>query len=131
MATFRKPKLFTPAVGARGMTELHFAAYSGDLEGLVRALDAGLDPETPDDYRGYTALHWLADMAATGGPRLEMLEVLVAHGADLDRVSATGDTAVTLARDAASPGGDALEAALIALGARAPGDRAQGGESDE
>ena len=131
MATFRKPKLFTPAVGARGMTELHFAAYSGDLEGLERALAAGLDPETPDDYRGYTALHWLADMAATGGPRLQMLELLVAHGADLDRVSATGDTAVSLARDAASSGGDALEAALVALGARTPDAPARGGGSHE
>lgn len=126
MATFRKPQLFTPAVGARGMTELHFAAYSGDLEGLVSALSAGLDPNAPDDYRGYTALHWLADMAATGGPRLEMLELLVAHGADLDRISATGQTAVSLARDAESSGGDALEAALIALGARSPDDSVRG-----
>jgi ankyrin repeat protein len=113
------------------MTELHFAAYSGDLEGLVSALGAGLDPNAPDDYRGYTALHWLADMAATGGPRLAMLELLVAHGADLDRLSATGQTAVSLARDAESSGGDALEAALIALGARSPEELVQGGDGDE
>jgi hypothetical protein len=60
-----------------------------------------------------------------------MLELLVAHGADLDRVSATGDTAVSLARDAASAGGDALEAALVALGARIPDAPVQGDESHE
>ena len=64
MASFVKPTLFTPAVGARGMTTLHFAAYAGDLEAMEKALAAGLDPNARDDYRGYTALHWLADMSA-------------------------------------------------------------------
>ncbi len=118
MASFVKPTLFTPAVGARGMTTLHFAAYAGDLEAMEKALAAGLDPNARDDYRGYTALHWLADMSATGGPRLEMLDLLLAHGADLALVSATGETAVSLARAAASRGGDALAAALLARGAQ-------------
>jgi len=118
MASFVKPTLFTPAVGARGMTTLHFAAYSGDLEAMEQALAAGLDPNARDDYRGYTALHWLADMSATGGPRLEMLDLLLTHGADIALVSATGETAVSLARAAASRGGDALALALLARGAQ-------------
>lgn len=119
MASFVKPTLFTPAVGARGMTTLHFAAYAGDLEAMEKALAAGLDPNARDDYRGYTALHWLADMSATGGPRTEMLDLLLEHGADLDLVSATGETALSLARAAGAHGGDALAAALLVRSARA------------
>jgi len=48
------------------MTELHFAAYCGDLNALVQALAAGLDPNSKDTYRGYAAVHWLTDMAASG-----------------------------------------------------------------
>ncbi len=65
------------------MTELHAAAHAGDLDALKSALAAGLDPNARDEYRGYTALHWLMDMAATGGRRLEMLHLLCDAGANL------------------------------------------------
>ena len=91
-----KPTLFRPGVGKRGMTELHYAAYCGDFDELTRCLGAGMDPNVTDQYRGYTATHWLADMAATGGPRVEMLRALAAHGADLNLKSATDATALSL-----------------------------------
>ncbi len=112
-----KPSLFRPGVGQKGMTELHFAAYCGDMIELVRCLNEGLPVNAVDSYRGYTPLHWLADMAATGGPRIEMLRELVRHGANLDIKSSDGKTALVLAREAGSLGGDKLAAELAALGA--------------
>jgi ankyrin repeat protein len=113
-----KPTLFSPGVGNRGMTQLHYDAYCGNLEGLVWCLENGFDVNATDDYRAYTATHWLADMAAVEGPRVEMLRALVAHGADLNLISANGQTALMLARDAASDGGDELAAELLKLGAK-------------
>ena len=113
----RRSPLFRPGVGKRGMTELHYAAYCGDQNELVRALDAGLDPNARDQYRGYTATHWLADMAATGGPRVQMLELLVERGADLDLKSNDGECALSLAVAAGNAGGEQLAAELVSLGA--------------
>jgi ankyrin repeat protein len=113
-----KPQLFHPGVGKRGMTELRYTACTGDLDGLTRCLNAGMDPNERDDNRGYTAVHWLADMAAADGPRVEMLHALVARGADINLKSATGKTALSLAREAGSKKGEELAAALLALGAK-------------
>ena len=99
------------------MTELHYAAYCGDLETLVHLLEAGLAVNATDTYRGYTPTHWLADMAATAGPRVEMLKALVKHGADINFKTSDGTTALMLAREAGTSGGDALAAVLFALGA--------------
>lgn len=117
MAKEDKPKLFSPGIGKRGMTALHYAAYCGDYSAPTSALDAGMDPNAKDDYRGYTAVHWLADMAAVGGPRIEMLRTLLAHGADINALSADGTTPVMLAREAGSTGGDELAQEFLALGA--------------
>ena len=113
-----KPTLFRPGVGKRGMNELHFAAYCGDRDQLDRALGSGLDPNTKDTYRGYAAIHWLADMAATGGPRLEMLRALVERGADISLRSDNGETALSLASGSGSDTGDELAIELKRLGAR-------------
>lgn len=110
-----RPSLFSPGVGKRGMTELHYAAYAGDINGLRRGLAAGLNVNAVDSYRGYTPLHWLADMAATGGPRLEMLDLLISSGADINRLALDGTTALVLAREAGSAGGDKLAAVLSKL----------------
>lgn len=112
------PVLFSPGPGKRGMTELHFAAYCGDGEELNRCLVAGMDPNKKDEYRGYTPLLWLMDMAATGGPRLEMFRALIRHGADIHIRSADGTSALTLAREAGTQVSDDLAEALIALGAK-------------
>ena len=112
-----KPTLFRPRVGKRGMTQLHYDAYCGNLEGLLWCLENGFDVNETDDYRGYTPLHWLADMAAVDGPRVDMLRALVAKGAELNRLSNTGQTAFMLARAAGHKGGDDLAAELLKLGA--------------
>ncbi len=112
-----KPTLFRPGPGKRGMTELHYAAYCGNGDELVRCLRAGMDPNQKDEYRGYTPLLWVMDMAATGGPRVEMLHTLIRHGADLHARSRDGLSALTLAREAGSQTGDELAKTLIALGA--------------
>lgn len=102
-----KPSLFSPGIGRRGMTELHYAAYCGDHESLNRCLEAGMDPNQKDEYRGYTALHWLSDMAAAGGgPRDLMAKELIQHGADISIVSKDGCTALQLANEAGGAGPD-------------------------
>jgi ankyrin repeat protein len=112
-----KPTLFSPGVGKRGMTQLHYDAYCGNLEGLVWCLENGMDVNATDTYRGYTPAHWLADMAATGGPRVEMLRALVKHGADINFKTPDGTTTLMLARQAGNAGGDELASELVALGA--------------
>src|SRR5262245_641128 len=118
MSNDDRPTLFRPGVGERGMNELHYAAYCADLNELSRGLDAGLDPNGRDAYRGYTAMHWLADMAATGGPRVQMLRLLARNGADINAVSGNGETALSLALAAGSATGEQLAAELVALGAQ-------------
>ncbi len=118
MNTDDMPVLFSPAVGKKGINGLHYAAYCGNLDALRIYLDAGFDPNTKDQYRGYTALHWLADMAAVGGPCLEMLRLLVSNGADIHLHADNGETVLSLARAATSGTGDEMVAELLALGAK-------------
>ncbi len=118
MNDFDKPKLFSPGVGNHGMTQLHYDAYCGNLPGLVRCLENGMDVNATDNYRGYTAAHWLADMAAVRGPRVEMLRALVRHGADINMRTSDGITPLMLARAAGSDLGDELASEFIVLGAR-------------
>ncbi|WP_092411111.1 ankyrin repeat domain-containing protein [Dokdonella immobilis] len=100
-----RPELFHPGPGQRGVSELHYAAYCGDAEALSRCLEAGADPNHADQYRGYTALHWLADMAAAGGDdRARMAEELLRHGADPTIKSSDSYTPVQLALDASGQG---------------------------
>lgn len=98
------------------MTALHYAAYCGDLNELRRQLDAGANPNQKDDYRGYAAAHWLADMAATGGPRVQMLRLLIERGADTALVANNGATVFGLAGDAGSVTGEQLLEELSRIG---------------
>ena len=100
------------------MTDLHYAAYCGDLDALLRFLEAGLAVNEADTFCGYTPAHWLADMAAIGGPRVEMLRALVKHGADINIKTPDGTTALMLAREAGTAGSDRLADELVALGAK-------------
>ena len=117
MSAENKPTLFRPGVGNRGMTELHYAAYCGDMNALVRSIAAGADPNVRDSYRGYAAAHWLADLAATGGPRVQMLRVLVDAGANVNQRADNGASALELAQAAGSALGEDLAAELLKLGA--------------
>lgn len=117
MGNSDKPTLFKPGVGKRGMTQLHYNAYCGNLEGLVWCLENGTDVNVSDTYKGYTPTHWLADMAAVDGPRVEMLRELVRHGADINKQTPDGTTPLMLARAAGSVLGDELAAELVSLGA--------------
>lgn len=99
------------------MTELHYAAYSGDLEFLINCLESGMPVDSVDTYRSYSALHWLCDMAATGGPRLEMLDKLLEFDADINLKSNDGRTPLSLAKDSTCPLGDQLAEKLKLLGA--------------
>ena len=110
-----KPQLVSPSPGFRDMTDLHYAAYCGDADALRTSLSAAPDPNAQDTYRGYTALHWLADMAATGGPRLKMLRMLIKAGADPAIVSGTGQTAHDLALEAGTSVGRRLATELSKL----------------
>jgi ankyrin repeat protein len=118
MANEDKPTLFSPGVGKRGMTQLHYDAYCGNLEGLIWCLENGSDVNATDTYRGYTPAHWLADMAAIGGPRVEMLRALVSHGADINLRTPDGTTPLMLARSAGCDAGERLAAEMLALGAQ-------------
>ena len=42
-----KPIYEAPASGEAGMTELHYAAYSGDLDAVLAAIKEGIDVERP------------------------------------------------------------------------------------
>ena len=117
MANNNKPTLFSPGIGRRGITELHWAAYCGDQNELERQLTAGADPNLKDHYRGYAALHWLADMAAAGGPRVQMLRILVERGADVNLLADNGATALSLASQAGTATGEELASELLQFGA--------------
>jgi ankyrin repeat protein len=99
------------------MTELHWAAYCGAPSELERQLKAGADPNLKDHDIGYKALHGLADMAATGGPRIQMLHVLVNSGADLNLPADHGATALCLAIQPGSVAGEELASRRLQLGA--------------
>jgi ankyrin repeat protein len=100
-------ELFSPASGKDGMTDLHYAAYCGDAELLSHCLKNGMHPNQRDEYRGYTALHWLADMAAAaGGDRALMAEELLRYGADQELKCNDGQTARQIALEASGQGDD-------------------------
>lgn len=106
-----KPTLFSPGPGKKGMTELHYAAYCGDAMALTECLKAGMNPNQTDTYRGYTALHWLADMAAAGGDdRAQMAAELMRHGADPTIKSNDGYTPLQLAKEASGQGPKIIKA---------------------
>ncbi len=112
-----QPKLYSPAPGRGGMTQLHFDAYCGNLEGVLWCLKEGMGTNDQDE-RGYTPLHWVTEMAAVGGQRLEIVTALISAGADINMVAQNGETALSLARNAGSDRGDELARELLGRGAR-------------
>src|SRR5215469_9452268 len=91
-----KPRYVEPAAGEGGMTELHHAAYRGDLDAVVAAIQDRANVDAPD-HGGWTAMHWLVDMGMVGGGRERILDVLVAAGADLGARNLEGSTPLMIA----------------------------------
>jgi hypothetical protein len=94
----RKLQLWEPRPGEKGMTELHYAAYCGNLAAVEASIKAGLDVNARDES-GYTPLHWVADMGCVGSAseRGGIVDALIAAGADVNVVDIDGETPLATA----------------------------------
>jgi ankyrin repeat protein len=83
-----------------GMTELHLAAYHGELDWVAGCIAGGLDVHARSN-NGYTPLHWAVDMGCVGDPaeRQAVVRALVAAGADITAVDHDGRSVAEVARD--------------------------------
>jgi ankyrin repeat protein len=94
-----RPKLFGPRSGSRGMDELQYAAYCGDLEAVQSFLAHGADLSASDDF-GYTALHWNARMACAAGDRIGVAMALLAAGSNPNHRDNEGNSVLETAIEA-------------------------------
>lgn len=102
-----------PAAYAAGMTQLHYAAYGGDHDGVLAALRQGLDVNSRD-HGGWTPLHWVVDMGLVEGEREQVVATLLQAGAAVNARDRTGATPLMVACRA---GNGALVRQLVAAGA--------------
>jgi hypothetical protein len=72
-------------------TDLHDAAFNGDVEHVRKLLKEGKNPNIKDEY-GWTPLHW----AALGG-HVDVARLLLKHGADPNARSESGWTPLHIA----------------------------------
>ena len=98
----------------QGLTELHLAAYHGELDWVQNCLHGGLDVHARDKG-GYTPLHWVADMGIVDGEREEIATALIQAGADVNAKDFGGRSVLKVARDA---GNGNIVRLLIDAGAR-------------
>tara|TARA_Y100000766_G_scaffold82441_1_gene70193 strand:+ start:18 stop:575 length:558 start_codon:yes stop_codon:yes gene_type:complete len=70
----------------------HQAVFDGNIGAIKQHLDAGSDVEAKDDKFVGTFLHW-----ASAGAQKEIVELLIAKGADVNATDGDGDTALHLA----------------------------------
>lgn len=108
------PKLLSPRPGVRGMSDLQYAAYCGDLEAVRYWLTQGADVDAADDF-GWTALHWNARMACSPGERESIVRELVAAGADPNKRDKDGKSVLDNATEATAS--QSILKALRSLGA--------------
>jgi ankyrin repeat protein len=108
-----KPDYEQPAAGQAGMTDLHAAAWSGDLDAALAAIAAGADVNARD-HGDWTPLHWVVDMGMVDGDREALVSVLAQAGADLNARSLDGATPLMIA--CRSGNGD-LVRQLLSMGA--------------
>jgi len=100
-----------------GTTALMTASRRGHSETVALLISAGANVHAQGRWRS-TALHWAADAASqpvlTAGRPLEVIEILVAAGADVNARDSNGQTALMIA--ARSRSMDVIKA-LLAAGA--------------
>ena len=70
----------------------HQAVFDGNIGAIKQHLDARSDVEAKDDKFVGTFLHW-----ASAGGQKEIVELLIAKGADVNATDGDGDTALHLA----------------------------------
>jgi ankyrin repeat protein len=80
-----------PILNKHGMTELHVAAYQGDLTWVRSCIAGGLQVNARDS-KGYTPLHWVVDMGCAPGEREEIVQALMDAGADPESTDDQGRT---------------------------------------
>ena len=88
-----------PVLNNHGMTELHLAAYHGELDWVENCIRGGLDVSARDGG-GYTPLHWAADMGMVNGEYEAISAALIEAGSDVNAVDGLGRTVLMLAMDA-------------------------------
>jgi ankyrin repeat protein len=86
----------------QGMTELHLAAYHGELEWLENCLKGGLSVHAKDKG-GWTPLHWAVDMGMVGRDRVEVVTTLIKSGADIEAKDNEGQTPLIMAGEQGNP----------------------------
>jgi uncharacterized protein len=102
-----------PILNDNGMTELHLAAYHGELDWVKNCLQGGLSVHARD-RGGYTPLHWAADMGVVDGDREEIVAVLIRAGADINAIDDSGQSVLTVARRS---GNEDIVRQLVEMGA--------------
>jgi len=91
-----KPKYIVPAIGQRGMTELHYAAYCNDPDDVRAQLALGV-PVDIQDNNGWTPLHWSIDMAQAWGEPEQVVSLLLEAGASANAVDNSGFSVMMMA----------------------------------
>ncbi|MHA3774831.1 ankyrin repeat domain-containing protein [Verrucomicrobiota bacterium sgz303538] len=80
-----------PLLNENGMTELHIAAWEGDLTWVQNCLRGGLDVHARDKD-GHTPLWWAADMGIAPGEREAVIDTLIAAGSDVNAKDNYGES---------------------------------------
>ena len=86
---------FIEATGDSGATPLMMAATMGHLKVTEALLKAEANPDTKHNFAKTTALHFAAEVG-----RIEIIEILCNHGADIEAEKSTGGTPLHTAADA-------------------------------
>jgi uncharacterized protein len=101
----------------QGLTELHLAAYHGELDWVQNCLRGSLDVHARDKS-GYTPLHWVADMGIVGvsSEREEIVTTLMQAEADVNAKDFGGCSVLAVAKRA---GNENIVRQLVEAGAKA------------
>ena len=91
-----------PVLNERGMTELHLAAYHGELDWVQNCLNGGLSVHSRDTG-GYTPLTWAADMGIVEGDYQQIVTLLIEIGADVNAIDHLGRSVLNIALNAGNP----------------------------